>query len=71
MCWTPGPHPHSFTLTSLPYQVVKGFREGSYNILITTDIASRGLDIPECELSIQVTKLNIFLGSSCLPPSFH
>lgn len=34
--------------------VVKGFREGSYNILITTDIASRGLDIPECELSIQV-----------------
>jgi len=45
---------HSDLTQAKREKVLQGFREGESNILITTDIASRGLDIPECELSIQV-----------------
>ncbi|KAL5018873.1 hypothetical protein ScPMuIL_004595 [Solemya velum] len=33
--------------------VLKSFKEGKYNVLITTDVAARGLDIPEIDLVIQ------------------
>lgn len=34
--------------------VLAGFREGKYKVLITTDVAARGLDIPEVDLVIQL-----------------
>ncbi|KAK6169124.1 hypothetical protein SNE40_020236 [Patella caerulea] len=33
--------------------VLKGFREGKYKVLITTDVAARGLDIPEVDIVVQ------------------
>ena len=31
---------------------IKGFREDSYNILIATDVAGRGIDVPDVALVI-------------------
>ena len=32
---------------------LKGFREGSFKVLVATNVAVRGLDIPEVDLVIQ------------------
>jgi len=37
----------------MPMIAEQGFREGRYQVLIATDVAARGLDIPEVDLIIQ------------------
>ena len=34
--------------------VIRGFREGKFPVLVATDVAARGLDIPNVELIVQV-----------------
>lgn len=36
------------------FQVFNEFKKGSYDILIATDLIARGIDIPDCEMVIQV-----------------
>ena len=38
----------------LLFQVFNEFKKGSYDILIATDLIARGIDIPDCEMVIQV-----------------
>ncbi|KAL4239679.1 Nucleolar RNA helicase 2 [Mactra antiquata] len=33
--------------------ILKGFKEGNFRVLVTTDVAARGIDIPNVELVIQ------------------
>ena len=32
---------------------LKGFREGRFPVLVATDVAARGLDVPEVDLVVQ------------------
>lgn len=32
---------------------LKGFRNGSFKVLVATNVAARGLDIPEVDLVVQ------------------
>ena len=44
-------------------KVVKLFSEGTYNLLIATDIAQEGLDIPECNYVIRYEFVSNEIGT--------
>lgn len=46
---------------------LQGFREGTFRILIATDVAARGLDIPEVDVVVQVCRFEIKSFSFPLP----
>lgn len=40
---------------------LKGFRNGTFEVLVATNVAARGLDIPEVDLVIQCSPPNVRL----------
>jgi superfamily II DNA/RNA helicase len=36
-------------------RVLQGFRDGHFPVLVATDVAARGIDIPEVDLIVQVS----------------
>ena len=45
----------------------QGFREGKFRCLVATDVASRGLDIPEVDLVVQCEPPKVCLFYSNVP----
>ena len=43
------------------YLLIQGFREGRFQVLVATDVAARGLDIPEVDLVIQCEPPKVIL----------
>ena len=44
-------------------QAIKKFRSGSFNLLVATDIAQEGLDIPECNYVIRYEFVSNEIGT--------
>lgn len=47
---------------------LKGFRNGHFEVLVATNVAARGLDIPEVDLVVQCSPPKV--RKSCLLPIF-
>lgn len=44
--------PHTCTPPQYPQVSIKGFKDDTYNVLIATDVAGRGIDVPDVALVV-------------------
>ena len=56
------PHTNPPLLTHVPH--TQSFREGLFSVLVATDVAARGLDIPEVDLVVQCEPPKVSSSSS-------
>ena len=51
-------------------RTLQGFRDGDFNVLVATDVAARGIDVPEVQVVIQVRRRFLSLLTAYQLPRF-
>ena len=52
-------------------RTLQGFRGGDFNVLVATDVAARGIDVPEVQVVIQVRPRFLSLLTAYQLPRFR